>query len=129
MQHSQSLGRTGASVSRSRVRNVRVSCLCRRVHADMKRLHFLSPRAPSVSSAWGRARWNRKTRGAAVILNLVFPPSLSLPPSGDLVFMEERKVGRLHRPLIRDSFSQRDTGIKQASSALSVPFTLCDCRN
>lgn len=96
---------------------------------DIKRSHFIFPHAPSVSSAWGRARWNRKTRAAAVILNIVFPPSLSLPPSGDLVFMEEWKVGWLHRPLIRDSFSKRDTGIKQASSALSVPVTLCDCRN
>jgi len=30
----------------------------------------------------------------------------------------------LPRPLIRDSFSKRDTGLKPASSALSVPDTL-----
>jgi hypothetical protein len=45
-------------------------------------------------------------------------------PSGDLVFMVRRKVGHLHRTLIRDSFSKRDTGIKHASSGLSVPVTL-----
>ena len=101
-----------------------MSCLCQTVHVDMKRLHFLFSCDPLVSSAWGRARWNWKTRGGAVILNLVFPPSLSLSPSGDLVFIVRRKVGRLHRTLIRDSFSKRDTGIKHASSGLSVPVTL-----
>ena len=87
------------------------------------------PSPVPLSVFMGQGQVESEDQGGAVIQNLVFPPSLSLPPSGDLVFMEERKVGRLHRPLIRDSFSQRDTGIKQASSALSVPFTLCDCRN
>ena len=87
------------------------------------------PSPVPLSVFMGQGQVESEDQGGAVILNLVFPPSLSLPPSGDLVFMEERKVGQLHRPLIRDSFSQRDTGIKQASSALSVPFTLCDCRN
>ena len=106
-----------------------MSCLCQTVHVDMKRLHFLFSCDPLVSSAWGRARWNWKTRGGAVILNLVFPPSLSLPPSGDLVFMVGRKVGRLHRPLIRDSFSKRDTGIKHASSGLCPCHPVDDCSN
>ena len=90
---------------------------------------FPFPSCPLSVFRMGQGQVESEDQGGAVIQNLVFPPSLSLPPSGDLVFMEERKVGRLHRPLIRDSFSQRDTGIKQASSALSVPFTLCDCRN
>ena len=122
MQHSQSLGRTGASVSRRRVRNVRVSCLCWRVHADMKRLHFPPPCPLSV--CMGQGQVESEDQGGAVILNLVFPPSLSLPSSGDLVFLMGRKVGRFHRPLIRDSFSKSDTGVKPASSALSVPDAL-----
>ena len=119
MQHSQSLGRTGASVSRRRVRNVRVSCLCWRVHADVKRLHFPPPCPLSV--CMGQGQVESEDQGGAVILNLVLLPSLSLPPSGDLVFLVGRKVGRLHRPLIRDSFSKRDTGVIPASSVLSVP--------
>ena len=87
------------------------------------------PSPVPLSVFMGQGQVESEDQGGAVILNLVLRPSLSLPPSGDLVFLVGRKVGRLHRPLIRDSFSQRDTGIKQASSALSVPFTLCDCRN
>ena len=89
--------------------------------------HF--PPCPLSVFHMGQGQVEFEDLGGAVIPNLVFPPSLSLPPSGDLIFMEGRKVGQLHRPLIRDSFSKRDTGVKPASSALSVPDTLCDCRN
>ena len=87
------------------------------------------PSPVPLSVFMGQGQVESEDQGGAVILNLVFPPSLSLPPSGDLVFMVRRKVGHLHRTLIRDSFSKRDTGVKPASSALSVPDTLCDCRN
>ena len=81
------------------------------------------PSPVPLSVFMGQGQVESEDQGGAVILNLVFPPSLCLPPSGDLVFMEERKVGRLHRPLIGDSFSKRDTGIKPACSGLIVPDT------
>ena len=40
----------------------------------------------------GQGQVELEDQGGAVILNLVFPTSLSLPPSGDLVFLVGRKV-------------------------------------
>ena len=82
------------------------------------------PSPVPLSVFMGQGQVESEDQGGAVILNLVFPPSLSLPSSGDLVFLMGRKVGRFHRPLIRDSFSKRDTRVKPASSALSVPDAL-----
>ena len=118
-QHSQSLGRTGASVSRRRVRKCPVSCLCWRVHADMKRLHFLSPVPPQClhgagPGGIGRPGWCSDSEPRLPAF------SVSAPIRGPGLH-GGRKVGRLHRPLIRDSFSKRDTGVIPASSVLSVP--------
>lgn len=101
-----------------------MSCLIQRVHVDMKRLHFLSPHTPFSVFHRGQGQVELEDQGWCSDSEPRLPAFSVSAPSGDLVFMVRRKVGRLHRTLIRDSFSKRDTGIKHASSGLSVPVTL-----
>ena len=53
---------------------------------------FPFPACPLIVFRMGQGQVESEDQGGAVILNLVFPPSLSLPPSGNLVFLVGRKV-------------------------------------